>query len=104
MGKRANGEGSIYQRKDGRWAAVISLGGKRKCFYRPTQAEAVMTLHLAQHAKLMGTLTSTREKTVEEFLLDWLQYHIRHTVRERTYLIYYDLVSKHLLPTLGQIA
>src|SRR5438270_190570 len=24
-----------------------------------------MTLHLAQHAKLMGTLTSTREKTVE---------------------------------------
>lgn len=25
MGKRANGEGTVYQRKDGRWVATISL-------------------------------------------------------------------------------
>lgn len=31
MGKRTNGEESIYQRKDGRWVAALTLGaGKRK--------------------------------------------------------------------------
>ena len=31
MSKRANGEGTVYQRKDGRWVAVIPLeDGKRK--------------------------------------------------------------------------
>ena len=36
--KRGNNEGSIYQRKDGRWAAVLNLGYRdgsrwRKTFY-----------------------------------------------------------------------
>lgn len=35
MAKRANGEGSIYRRKDGRWSCTVSLGydeltGKRR--------------------------------------------------------------------------
>ena len=33
MAKRANGEGSIFKRKDGRWAASVSLDqGRRKTF------------------------------------------------------------------------
>jgi integrase len=58
MGKRANGEGTIYQRKDGRWVAALTLGaGKRKYFYRRSQAEAVLALQQAQHARMLG-LTS----------------------------------------------
>ncbi len=39
MGKRGNGEGSIYQRKkDGKWVASITLdNGKRKVFYGKTK-------------------------------------------------------------------
>ncbi len=41
MAKRANGEGSIYQRKsDGKWVGSISLDkGQRKVFYGKTKKE-----------------------------------------------------------------
>lgn len=40
MGKRANGEGSIYERKDERWATSVTLeNGKRKTVYGKTQKE-----------------------------------------------------------------
>ena len=65
MSHRARGEGSIYQRKDGRWVAAVSLeNGKRKQIYRHTKPEAVLALQLANQAKLQGTLTSTRDETV----------------------------------------
>lgn len=46
MGKRANGEGTIYQRKDGRWVAQITYVAndgqkKRKTFYGTQQQEVV---------------------------------------------------------------
>jgi hypothetical protein len=33
-------------------------------------AEAVVTLQHAQHARMLGTLTSTRNETVETYLLN----------------------------------
>jgi len=105
MGKRANGEGTIYQRKDGRWVAALTLGaGKRKYFYRRSQAEAVLALQQAQHARMLGTLTSTRNETVEIFLLNWLKYEVQPQVRERTYQTYRQIVMRDLLPALGRIA
>jgi integrase len=104
MKKRANGEGSVYQRKDGLWAAAVSLGcGKRKVVYCQSQAEAVYALHQAQHARLFGTLTSTRNETVEDFLLKWLQYEVQPRVRERTYQTYRQVVTHDLLPALGHL-
>ena len=49
MAKRGNGEGSVHQRKDGRWAASIDMGyrqGKRhrKHFLGWTRAEVVTKL------------------------------------------------------------
>lgn len=102
--RRANGEGTIYHRKDGRWAAIISLGaGMRKTFYRSTKEEAVLALQQAQQAKMKGSLTSTREETVETFLLNWLQYQIQPAVRERTYQTYQQTITHHLLPVLGHL-
>ncbi len=48
--RRASGEGSIYKRKDGRWAADFTIGrtstGKRrrKTVYGRTQAEVLKRL------------------------------------------------------------
>lgn len=40
--RRARGEGSVFQRKDGYWVAQIELGdGKRKQYYLKTQKEAM---------------------------------------------------------------
>lgn len=44
MAKRANGEGSVYRRKDGRWCARFTVhtssGPKRRSFYGKTRKEA----------------------------------------------------------------
>ena len=51
MARRGHGEGSIYQRKDGRWAASsISIEGlKRKTFYGKTRKEVQEQLKKALH-------------------------------------------------------
>ncbi len=47
--RRAPGEGSVFQRKDGYWVTQIELGdGKRKQYYLKTQREAVEKLRKAQ--------------------------------------------------------
>lgn len=100
--RRAPGEGSIYQRKDGRWVAALTLGaGVRKSFYRETRAEAVLALQEAHQANMQGTLISMREETLETFLLRWLQYQILPTVRERTYRTYQQTIQAQVLPSLG---
>ncbi|GAC1674548.1 MAG: site-specific integrase [Ktedonobacteraceae bacterium] len=104
MNMRANGEGSVYQRKDGRWTAAISLeNGQRKYLYRHTQAEAVKALQLVQQARMQGTLFSTRDETVETFLQNWFQYRLRPQVREKTAQRYQEVITNHLFPTLGKI-
>lgn len=44
MGRRANHEGSIRQRKDGSWEAKVRIEGKRRSLYGKSRAEAVRKL------------------------------------------------------------
>jgi len=48
MNKRGHGEGSIYQRKDGRWCACLTVGhGRRKYFYGQSRREVFRKLIMA---------------------------------------------------------
>jgi len=48
MGKRGNGEGTIYRRKDGKWATQYTVytaeGRKRKTLYGKTRSEVAAKL------------------------------------------------------------
>ena len=54
--RRGNGEGSVYQRKDGTWAAVLTVGVKqdgkpdRKFLYGKTRKEVADKLREAQNS------------------------------------------------------
>ena len=50
MGKRANNEGSVYQRSDGRWCAACQVNGRRKYIYGKTQSEVLAKLRDVQAA------------------------------------------------------
>ena len=41
MSKRANSEGSIRKRADGRWEARATFDGRRKSFFGRTQQEGI---------------------------------------------------------------
>jgi integrase len=90
MGKRGNGEGSIYQRtikrtlKDGTvnstpvWCAAVSLeAGKRKILYGKTRAEVAKKLNAAIDRKSSGIPFVDERLTVGVWLDHWMAECIR---------------------------
>ncbi len=103
MSKRVNGEGTIYQRKDGRWeAAYYAVDGKRRNLLRKTQAEARRGLTAAINARDQGKSLPTGRETVAEFLHVWLP-GMRSKVRYRTWRRYGQLLDRHILPVIGPV-
>lgn len=104
MAKRANGEGTIYKRKDGRWCASVSLDfGKRKYTYGKTREEVGRKLTVAQKAKQDGLPLPTERQTLAQFLAHWLE-SVKPSLRPSTHRRYEQLVRLHALPYLGKIA
>lgn len=106
--KRGNQEGSIYQRKDGRWVAVVDLGWQngqraRKYLYGSTQAAVVDRLTDERKAAKDGVLIRDDRQTVGQFLECWLDDCCAPRVRRRTLRSYRDTVRLHITPTLGRI-
>jgi integrase len=103
MGKRGNGEGSIYRRNDGRWVGELTIEGRRRKFvYGKTRKEVQEKLHAALQERQQGmVLTGTARQTVAQFLADWLENSQKHSVRPRTYERYEEVVRLHIVPVLG---
>jgi integrase len=104
MARRGHGEGSIYQRKDGRWAADISLeDGKRKTFYGKTRKEVQAQLKTALHQQQEGMLVVAPQQKVGPFLTHWLEDVHKYKVRPRTYEKYESMLRLHLVPGIGHL-
>ena len=102
MARRGHGEGSIYQRSDGRWAGSISLeGGKRKTLYGKTRKEVQEQLKTALHQQQQGTLVVAPQQKVGPFLVQWLEDVHKHTIRPRTYERYESMIRLHIIPGIG---
>jgi integrase len=106
MARRGHGEGSIYQRKDGRWVASITLEGsgrKRKMFYGKTRKEVQEKLRVALNEQKQGILATGPQQKLKDYLEHWLEVVHRPTIREGTYEGYRRILDKHILPTLGHL-
>ncbi len=105
--KRSNREGTINQRKDGRWEAKYSIDGKRKSIYAKTQKEvrALLKQKLKEleeaEAKGCKNYLEKSKTTFGEWLDIWLEDFCRTTVRASTYSWYETFVRVHIKPSLG---
>ena len=70
--KRANGEGSIRQRKDGRWEGLYSINNKRKSVYGKTQEEVRKKLNKVLNDIDSGIYIEDCRITMGEWLCTWL--------------------------------
>ena len=102
MKRRGNNEGSIYQRGDGRWAATISMDGRRITRYAKTRHEASKMLRNLQRLQDQGQPVVTAQMLLKDYLGQWLE-NIRHTVRPKTFEGYESLIRVHITPRLGHI-
>ncbi|SRR5579884_377823 len=107
--RRANGEGSIYQRKkDGRWVGQVWVPDphgrlRRKYLYGPTRAAVATRLTRVQADLQQGIVPVPERLTVAQWLNHWLEVAVKPPARRlNTYLGYEVRVRKDLLPYLGQ--
>lgn len=101
MARAANGEGSVYKSKDGRWRGSVSVNGKRKYVSAATKGEASKKVRALLLQKETGELVAGKTMTVAE----WVQYW--HTVTEdkhaaSTHAGYRTHIERHIIPNIGK--
>jgi integrase len=106
--KAQSGEGGVYQRKDGRFDAYITVqahdGSKVLRTTKRTKKEAREWLNEKRHQRDKGTLPShdADRITVGAYLDRWLK-TIHGTVARHTHKDYESKVRVHLKPAIGRI-
>ena len=107
--KRANKEGNIRLRADGRWEVRVTIGidfatgePKRVSRYASTQEEAVKLLHE------LSFIRDTSPKNFQTITLgEWLdlclEVYMKNSLKQSTYLSYEGYIRIHLKPALGNI-
>jgi integrase len=104
MSKRSNGEGSIYQRKDGRWSASVSVGNlKRKHFLGHSRAEVAAKMNTALKTQQDGLPVRFERQRFDAYIKGWLA-DVRGALKPRTWTRYEQLMRVHATPVLGKLA
>lgn len=101
MSKRGNGEGSIYQREDGRWVASVSIDGKRKDFYGRTRADVAERLKTALAAQQRGELIIAKPESFEAWASEWLE-ATRSGLRHSGWRKHDERMRNHILPAIAR--
>ena len=111
-GRRGNNEGSIYQRKDGRWVGAVTVGYKadgsqiRKSKYGKSRQEVARKI-----AKLVdevfengytANVTTENERNFEVLCREWFDLFIASTISSRTVETRRTMLKNHIFPVFGQ--
>lgn len=108
--RRANGEGNIRKRSDGRWEGRYTVGydpktGKRiiKNVLGKTQAEVKEKMKVAiEEAKALDLIRAD-EYTVATWLQTWYELYAKPNIRPRTADYYHRNIESHVIPRIGDI-
>ena len=108
--KRANGEGNIRKRADGRWEGRYTAGyhpetGKRiiKNVLGKTQAECKAKLKKAIEESQSLDVGRADEYTVVAWLRTWFELYAKPHIRPSTMNYYHRNIEQHIIPAIGDI-
>lgn len=105
--RRANNEGSIYQRQDGLWVGMISLGydengkQKRKAVYGKNRIEVSKKLAELTNRISSNSYDYVENNTLETMMRDWLMVFKKSQVSARTFEGHIVKFDKHIVPKIG---
>ena len=106
--RRANGEGNLRKRKDGRWEGRYTAGhdpetGKPiyKNVLGRTQAEARTKLKAAIEEARSLDVTKAGKYTVGVWMDEWFENYAKVKVRPSSHQTYRGYIDNHIKPTSG---
>lgn len=108
MSKRANREGTVFKRKDGKWVAQIDLGTgddgrrRRKTRIASRRADALAMLK-SLHQDVEAGVKITRGDRLGDYLRNWLD-TIVDSSAPNTIALYRNAIRNHVAPYLGGVA
>ena len=109
--KRANGEGSIRKRKDGRWEGRYTAGHDPetgKAIYKNvlgrSQAEVKEKLRQAIGETRALDIAKAGKYTVGEWMEVWFQDYAKIKVRPSSHQTYQGYIQNHIRPNIGDIS
>ena len=108
--KRANGEGSLRKRSDGRWEGRYTAGRDPvtgKAIYKnvlaKTQKECKEKLERAIEKNGKVDVVRSGKYTVAEWVRLWFETYSKPSIREQTAYYYNNYIEKHIVPGIGGI-
>ena len=108
--KRANGEGNIRKRKDGRWEGRYTAGHDAetgKAIYRNvlgrTQAETKAKLRAAIEEAKSLDVTKAGKYTVGAWMDEWFENYAKIKVRPSSHQTYRGYIDNHIKPNIGKL-
>ena len=109
--RRANGEGNIRKRKDGRWEGRYTAGydpetGKRiiKNVLGKTQAEVKEKLKAAISESQRLDVSKAGNYTVASWVRTWYEVYAEPRIRPNTKAYYTNYIENHIIPGIGNIS
>lgn len=104
--RRANGDGSVYRRKDGYWVGAyytytVSGIRKRAVVYGRTRGEAEANLVKAQEKARQGIPIPDKSWKLGAYLDYWLEHVVKTSRRPATYALYETNTRLYIKPALG---
>lgn len=107
--KRGHGEGTIYKRANGQWAAQVTVNDplagtvKRKTFYGKTRREVLEKLDTFKAEVKTGSYVEPSKTQFGEWVTRWLELYVKPKVKMSTFSKYVINANTHIIPFLGHI-
>ena len=109
MAKRKKGEGSVFQRKDGRWEGRVVVGygdngyPKTKSVTAKTQVECKEKLQALKEQCGRTTDRLKPDMPLGDWIDFWYQNFSKPKIRQTTQDCYENRIYNHIIPEIGKI-
>lgn len=108
--RRANNEGNIRERKDGRFEVRVTAGTdfetgkpKRVSYYAKTKAEAIKILQEQEYKiHFQEHIDPTATKLID-WLRIWLETYMKNSLKQSTYVSYKGYIENHFAPAFANL-
>ena len=109
MAKRKYGDGSVFQRKDGRWEGRLVVGYKENGYAKTKSVTAPTKTECEERLKKLREEVGRRSERIKPDMLfgDWIDFWYQNfskpKLRPTTQACYEGRIYTHIIPQIGQI-